>query len=255
MRVSRFFLAIILILASSLDLSSRQTASTVQRDSQAVSILTQSLTTMGAIASPALATLAQGTVTYPDGTQNPVTIRTLGVDYIRNDVGQGTFSFVSAAGSGFLLLNGKRSALKPWVTQYKRAEHIPSLTLMGEIQNPDLQARYLGSEDVNGLPAHHIRLSVLATDGTPSDVQDLISEFHVWIDQASLLVVRTRGFNFSPEVIQNRSPVDTYYSDYRQQDGALVPFHLTRFLENQKDSEIAFSSISLTASVNISDFE
>ncbi len=224
------------------------------QDPQAMAALTQSLQTMAAIASPTRATLAQGTITYPDGSQKPVSMKTLGTNYIRNDVGIGDFSFVSAAGDGFLLLNGKRNALRPYVTQYKRCEHLPALTLMFELQNTLLQAKYVGIESVSGQPAFHIRLSMAAADEAPADVQDLISEFHVWIDQASSLVVKTRSFDFSPEALQNRSPVDTYYSDYRQQDGAQVPFHMIRYVDSQMDSEIVFSSISLNAAVSTADF-
>jgi hypothetical protein len=110
-------------------------------------------------------------------------------------------------------------------------------------------------EQINGLPAHHIRLSMFPTDSTPAQIEDLISEFHVWIDQTSLYVVKTRCFNFSPEAIQNRSPVEVYYSDYRLQDGAQVPFHLIRYVDGRKDSEIVFSTISLNAAVAATDFQ
>ena len=82
---------------------------------------------------------------------------------------------------------------------------------MADYLNPNLQAQYVGLENVNGTPAHHLRLSMLPTDGTPVQIEDLTSEFHVWIDQSSLLVVKTRSFDFSPETPQNRSPVDIYF--------------------------------------------
>jgi hypothetical protein len=226
-----------------------------QRDAHGLTILTQCLLAMGPLYSPTRTTLARGIITYPDGTTKTVSIETIGNDSLRHDIGTNDFAFVSSAGDGFLILGGKKTKLPSWITAYKRAEHLPGLSLMSDYQNPNLQVQYVALESVNGNPAHHLRLSMLASDNTPPEIQDMMSEFQVWIDQASLLVVKTRHFDFSPQAIQNRTPVDIFYSDYRVQDGATVPFHLTRFVANQKQCEIVFSTISLTAAVSVSDFQ
>jgi hypothetical protein len=233
----------------------QQTTISVRRDPQALTLIAQSLSTMGALASPTRMTTAQGVATYPDGTTKAVSMETIGNNCIRHDLGTNEFTFVSNAGSGFLVLNGKRSKLPYWVTAYQRPEHLPALSLISDNQNPSLQVQYVGLENINGSPAHHLRLSMLPTDATPAVFEDLISEFHVWIDQATLLVVKSRHFDFSPEAIQNRTPVDILYSEYRQQDGALVPFHLTRYVAGQKQCDIELSSISLSAAVSASDFQ
>src|SRR5262249_29966448 len=102
----------VLILSSQLPMvahaQSNAPSSGSSRDPQALAILAQSVSTMGAIASPSRMTLAQGIITYPDGQRKPVTMKTLGTGYLRNDVGSGEFSFVSAGGRGFLLTNGTK---------------------------------------------------------------------------------------------------------------------------------------------------
>jgi hypothetical protein len=51
---------------------------------------------------------------------------------------------------------------------------------------------------VNGKLANHISFTMLPSDGTPADLEALLSEFHVWIDATSFLVVQIRTFDFSP---------------------------------------------------------
>jgi hypothetical protein len=238
-----------------LSAAAQQTAPPIaQRDLQAISVISQSLAAMALPASPALEALAQGTLTDSSGQANPITIETAGVNRVRHNVGT-DFSFVSNAGTGFLILQGGRHQLAPWTAKYKRPEHLPSLSLMADYLNPNLQAQYVGLENVNGAPAHHLRLSMLPIDGTPVQIEDLTSEFHVWIDQSSLLVVKTRSFDFSPETPQNRSPVDIYFGNYQQQSGAQLPLHLIRYIAGQKNSDIVFTSISLTATNPDSDFQ
>jgi hypothetical protein len=248
-------LSLAIIFPSQAQQTSSSPAATSVRDPQALSLITQSLSAMGALASPNRMTHAQGTISYPDGTSNSISIQTIGTDHLRQDVGANDFSFVSNSGDGFLLSRGKKSRLQYWIAAYKRPEHLPALSLMAEYQNPNLQIRYVDIEDVAGSPAHHLRLSMLPTDKSDPELEDLMSEFHVWIDQSSLLVVKTRHFDFSPEAIQNRTPVDILFTDYRQQDGAKVPFRLTRFIGNDKHCEIVFSTISLTATVSTASFE
>jgi hypothetical protein len=96
---------------------------------------------------------------------------------------------------------------------------------------------------------------MLPTDSTPPDIEDLTSEVHIWIDQTSSLVLKIRTFDFSPETPQNRTPVDTFYGNYQQVGTSLVPFRLARYIAGQKDSDIVFTSVSLTASNPDSDFQ
>jgi hypothetical protein len=247
-------ISVVFALSVALCAQTKSKPGTAVQDATAITVITQSLSTMGLVASANVRTLSQGTLTDRDGQVNPIAMETAGVDRVRHDVGP-DFRFVSNAGTGFLVLQGTRHSLPAWVTEYKRPEHLPSLSLMADYLNPNLQIQYVGLENVNGLPAHHLRFSMMPIDATQAQIEDLISEFHVYIDQASLLVVRTRSFNFSPETLVNRSAVDMYFGDYRQQDGALVPFHLVRYVAGNKDSDIVFTSVSLKANIPDSDFQ
>ena len=250
--VSLFFLSA--LVSTELIPAMAQQSSVAQRDPQALSAIVQSLAAMGLPASAALQTLAQGTLTESSGQSSPVTLETAGLNRVRQNVGT-DFTFVANTGTGFLILQGGRHQIASWTAKYKRPEHLPSLSLMADYQNPNLQAQYVALENVKGSPAHHLRLSMLPIDSTPVQMEDLMSEVHVWIDQSSLLVVKIRTFDFSPETPQNRTPVDTFFGNYQQVSGAAVPFHLTRYIAGQKDSDIVLTSISLAANNPDSDFQ
>jgi hypothetical protein len=77
MRVARLVLSFVLVILVSSPRLKSQSTTAVQRDTQAITLIAQSLSTMGALASPSRMTLAQGTATYPDGTTMPVSMKTI----------------------------------------------------------------------------------------------------------------------------------------------------------------------------------
>ncbi len=77
----------------------------------------------------------------------------------------------------------------------------------------------------------------------------------MFIDAQSLLLVKTLSFDFSPEVIENRSPVETYYNDYRPESGLLVPHTLTRYVAGQKFCEITITSVQFNVGLSDTDFQ
>src|SRR5579864_1542138 len=230
-------------------------ANTVTRDAQAIAVISQSVAAMGLTAAPALETVAQGNFTDRSGTVFSLTIETAGTDRLRENLGT-NHSFVTNGGSGFTIdQQGVRHKIPYWATKYRRPEHLPTLSALADYLNLNLHLRYVGLETVNGSPAHHIRLSRVPADSTPAAVEDLISEFHVWIDSTSFLVMKTRSFYFAPETIQNRTPVETYFANYQQQGSVMIPFHITSYIYGQQDSDIVITSINLNASIPDSDFE
>ncbi len=230
-----------------------QTSHVARRDNAAVELIRLSLARMGSLAANGRDTVATGTLTsFRTGTTAPLTMKTHGTDYIRNEVGD--FVFIRSGISGKTRSAGKDHRVAYHSIAYKRAEHLPALLLLSEVESPALQCILIGTETVNGVSASHIRLSVVPSDSSDVQAEDLISETHVWIDQQGL-VVKARIFIFSPQVLQNRSPVDLYYSDYRQIDGFLVPFHISREIARHKDSEIVFDSIDVKAKLSEADFQ
>ena len=117
----------------------------------------------------------------------------------------------------------------------------------------------IGDEDVNGRPAHHLKLSAFVADDPANpgaaQMEATISEMHIFVDTENSTVVKMRNFVFSPETPVNHSVAETYYSDYSPVNGILVPHRLIRYVGGQKDSEITFTSVSVVAACSESDFD
>lgn len=226
-----------------------------KRDQEALTLVRQSLARMGSLAGSNRDTVATGFMTsVRTGKTSPLLMKTHGTDDLKNEVGD--FIFIRHGNSGRSHYDGKDHKVAFHSIAYQRAQHLPALLILSEIESPTLQCIMLGTEEINGVTTSHIRLSVVPAAGNDFDaqVEDLMSETHVWIDQQGL-VVKARTFLFSPEAVQNRSPLDLYYSDYRRVDGFLVPFHVVREIERQKDSEMTFTSIDVNAKLSEADFQ
>lgn len=201
--------------------------------------------------------VVEGKVDWADGSTGTITIKAKGRDRLRHEVAlpNGFITYAIGEGKGFSLRDGKRQQLPLWVTAYQRLEFIPFLSRLADYNRSDTKVTYLGTEEVDGRRAHHIRLSALPKEGSPAEIEELISEFHAFVDTQSLLVVKTQGFLFSPEAIENRSPVETYFSDFRVVNGLLIPHRFVRFISGQKDAEITLTSVRFNLGLSDSEFE
>ena len=228
-----------------------------RRDTQALAILAQSYAVMAPQGGGVQDALLAGNIVRADGTTGSMTIKSKGVDRLRHEISLGgrQFVYVLNGGRGYALRGGTRHGLPLWVTAYQRSEHIPPFSRLIDFLRPNMNVVYVGLEDVGGRQAHHIRLSALPTDGTPARIEELISEFHVFVDAQSMLVVKTQSFLFSPAAIENRSPVDTYYSEYRSVAGLLVPYRVTRYVSRQRESDITLTSVQLNVGLSDSEFQ
>lgn len=240
-----------------------------QHDPQAAIILNQSYKAMGMVppvagmvwttssGAPLQDSVATGTITFEDGTSGTIVVKSRGGSQLRNEVTRNgkQFTNVVGAGSGNRQQDGQKVDLPAWVSQYQRPEHIPAFSRMADFVLANTVVAYIGLEDVAGRKAQHLRFSSLPTDGTPPEVEELLSEFHVFVDAQSMLVSKTRGYLFSPEIIENRIPVENYYADYRLASGILVPYHITRYVSGTKYSEITFASVSINVGLADSDFQ
>ena len=252
MRFRSSFLLAFIFLASATAAAQQQ----ARKDPQALAILAQCQAAMGASAG-VRDTIAEGTITFEGGSSGTITIKSKGVAQYRLDVTSNgkQVANVFNAGTGHRQQDGKRADLPVWVTQYQRPEHIPAFSRMADFVLPNTNVAYVGLEDVGSRKAHHIRLWSLPSDGTPPEVEKLLSEFHVFIDAESLLVVKTQSYLFSPEIIENRTPVENYYSDYRTVGGLAVPFRMVRVVSGKKWNEIVMTNVALNVGVADSDFQ
>jgi len=60
-------------------------------------------------------------------------------------------------GSGHAVHDGKIQSLALWVTQYQRADIVPSCSRLAEHVKPNTNVAYVGVENIGGASAYHIR--------------------------------------------------------------------------------------------------
>lgn len=249
---------ILLLLSALWPLDSAAQQPPVNKDAQALSVLQQSLTTMNSAAGVLLDSIAQGTITFNDGTSASISIKSRGTDKLHHDISFPTtqLSYVINGGSGYRVQDGVKEVLPLHVTAYQRVEYIPALSRIVECTNFNTNVVYVGLETLASGQAHHIKLTNVASNPKFATAEALNSEFHAFVDPNTSLVVKTTSFIFSPTAIENRFPVDSYYSDYRNINGVLVPFHMTRFVSGQKYSDLQLSIVQIDTGLNSdSDFQ
>jgi hypothetical protein len=188
----------------------------------------------------------------------PVLLKSKGDARTRWELGSPgeTHSFVFNNGAGKAKHSSSEKPMPLWQTKYNRQEHFPALLCGREAERAGMAIVYVGLEKVGDTPVHHIKISA-ATHGQPKladAIELIISEFHIFLDAKSLLVVKSARFAFSAVAIENRSLLETYYGDYKQVNGVLMPFTITRFLAGQKVDEISFDSVQLNVAIDDSEF-
>lgn len=164
--------------------------------------------------------------------------------------------FVSVSGEkGFRLKDGLRQELPLWVTLYGRPDFVPVFSRLREWNDEGANLEYLGEEEVDGRVAYRIHLWASPVDGRPADLEKWISEYEVFVDAETGLVVKSIGYIFSPEIAENRSPVETYYGDWRVDGTILAPHRVERWVSGQPDSVWVFKRVRVNSGVSASLFQ
>ena len=160
-------------------------------------------------------------------------------------------------GQGFHEKEGKRERLPFHQTAYFRHDYTPALACEADAAHDGMRVEYIGREVVEGQSVHHIRFSMAGQGKNrhADAVEELISEYHVFIDSATNRVAATRTWVFSPEAVENRSIWETIYSDYRDVDGILMPFHIQNRVAGQPYREVVLSSVRINANISEKDFQ
>ena len=186
-----------------------------------------------------------------------VVSKTKGAELARHDISDttGTFTSVIRYGRGFQIKAGQKSGLSVAFTSYYISEHVPALACAVNLTRPVMNVRYVGVEQVGSRTAHHLVYEMRSSNPKLADIVQLLSEYHLYIDTQTFVVLRTSHFVFSPDAVENRSQWDAYYDDYRAVNGVLMPFHITRYAAGQKHSDAVFNNVQVNIGIPDSDFE
>ncbi len=253
MRIS-FLCPAFLVLSASLAMAG---TTDVRRDSEAVEIVKASLAAMtnGTNRLPGDFELTAKTM-LSTGDLADLKVQGKGRHELRNELKRSGQESVAVfnSGAGRRYLNGKAGDLPLWVTAYASADYLPVVSRMADFEDAGVNVAYLGVEKSEYGEVYHVRLWATPADGRPAEIEELMSEFHVFIDTQSLLVAQIRSYIFSPEIVENRSAVDYYFGDYRVVGDLLVPFEIRRFISGQFDSRTAVEMVRLDSGLRDSLF-
>ena len=116
---------------------------------------------------------------------------------------------------------------------------------------------YVGLESLSGTSVQHIRASRLAYDQSGNPVAMIAgwSQIDAYLDAQSLLPVDIR-FNVYPDDDTNvRIPVEITYSDYRVVNGAHIPFHIQKYLQNILNFDLTITGATFNSGITLRNFQ
>jgi hypothetical protein len=203
----------------------------------------------GATIAPAMATLnyyAEGTITPANVRKSPgaVIYKLKGMGRVRSDFNfpDRQESIVVNKGVGYRT-RGSNSMREPlWATDFYLPEFVPQLLCAANLR-ADFSVIYKGADSVNGRPVYHFEVHETGGQNPTASIDYLTSEVHLYLDQASLQVVKVKTWAFSPETPDNRSVFEIYFDDFRNVSGLWLPFHITHFSSGKKLDDIVLNSV------------
>jgi hypothetical protein len=260
MRVARFVLFFLLILASSLRLKSQQPVVTPRSDPQAVSVLQQAMVAMGGRDVPARvqSVLAQGSSVPAPGISDPPGSVSM-EDFFSSqshefkDTFQSaglTQTFVSGHGNPELLSNGHTKKLTPHVANARLATHLPMMVLAQFLANTNCNISLVGQATVNGQAAIQVHIHI-DTD----IVQQTLSVQDWFFDPVTRLPLRVeyRIPDTTNVLFFLKAAAD--FSDFRSVHGILFPFRLVSYVDGKPRDMLTFSTLAVNQPVASADFD
>jgi hypothetical protein len=198
---------------------------------------------------------AEGTIS-PTDPKNPsanFVTKSKGANRVRNEInsGNGEQVYVVNDHRGFSLISGQRNIIPSHTTANFRPEHLPAFACSIDPRTLDLSVTYVGLENLGTASVHHVVFRSTSLD--PLD--QLISEFHVYLDAKTLRVSKTANWAFAPDTVDNRSRWETYYDDYQTVGAMMFPMHLVHFLAGNRFDEWTFTKIRTDLAIADSDFD
>jgi hypothetical protein len=233
---------------------------------QVATILLQSLGSMTGLSSISDVTVT-GTARHIAGSDDEsgsVVIKALATGQSRIDCTfpSGQSSEIRAADS-----NGKQAGA--WIgtegTSHAMASHnvmtpsawfLPALALEGIVSSKNHTVSSVGPEIKDGVSVNHLTIIQPFIDG-PADtaaMMEHLTQTDVFLDATTRLLVAL-DFNIHPD---NNAlldiPVEIRYSDYRAVNGAQIPFHVEKYLNNTLILDLHFDAVTLNSGIPVSNF-
>ncbi len=237
--------------------SATQTPVAPTRDQQAVAVLQKALAAMGRTL-PA-DSVATGTVTLVEGSstsEGKIRIVTRGIDQsleditLTNDHRVVVYSRLAAAETRA----GKTKVASLELSLSSQTPDFPLPFIAWALTSPDASAAYIGLEQVNGEPMHHIRIWNAFASNPAFQSRAEFSIRDIWIDSTRFL---PRKISYVRRVAAGavpRIPVEVFFADYQEASGILYPFQIQKNFNGTPWATITITSVKLNTGLSDSDF-
>ena len=253
MRLPRTFVLAFIFLSFAFPLFAQQTATTVQRDPQALAALQRSVAAMGR--SVPLDSTANGTATTEAGslTENgTVTILTRGMSQTSEQIQAPHGSTIVYSNlQASQVTDSVMTPLSSELASSSRSLAFPLPLLAAILNNPDSSYVYVGLESLNGLQVHHLQYWNSFSSKPKFQFLTPFTLTDIWIDAGSNVPQRISQMRKAGRGSEPRFQIDVYFSNYQIVNGVLYPFLIQKSLNGSP--WITFTITNVTFNTGLTD--
>jgi hypothetical protein len=242
----------------------QQPAKTVQRDAQAIGLLSQSLNAAGGASQIAAVKdfTATGKITHfwaGEGVNGPSTLRGRGVDQIRidSDLPGGSRSWVVHKGATSLRKNGKDVGAPYQTGVDSGAVNNPYFIVLAALNDPQVSISSIEHANLNEHEVLLVRTQRRLTggNGQPDEFLSRRTAKEVLIDPSTYLPIALRSKVYPPKGFGGEFVQEVQFADFRNVNGVLVPFSMTETISGQRTWTFQADSIVLNSGLGESDLD
>ena len=237
--------------------------SPVQRDPQAIAILTQCLNAAGGIqaVSAIQDVTATGTITFDAMDQSPqgsAKIKLLGLHRFRLDASlpDGMHSYIVGKDEAFHKNpDGSTSPMPPQNRVKPASATFPLFQVLAAVQDGSFNVTYSGLVTHNGQQAHDILVQQTFGSNDLLGARSKITRAHIYIDPTALTVQAIDDQAYRRDGEPGETPHEMQFSNYQEVNGILAPFSVIELLGGQKLSTIQMKQLSFNSGLAETDFQ
>ncbi len=221
-------------------------------------LLVESFTAMGG--SVPEATNAKGTFQLTEGSDwdtGEIKIKTRGLDESREQIHttRGVRTRIFSKGRAASTVDNDKTPLSLEMAASSQSPSFPLPIIGSALSNPDYAFEYVAQEQLDGITSHHIRFwNTYTIDSHLEHLADF-SEKHIWIDAATGLPLKMAYDERAGRGAVPAIQVEARYSDLREVDGVIYPFHIERYYNGSLWLDIRIDTVNIGDTVADSDFD
>jgi hypothetical protein len=235
----------------------------VQRDQQALAILSQALTAAGGqTAVTAIRDFtATGKITYfwGEGVQGSATVKGRGLHQFRVDatLADGVHSWIVNGSTTFQKhADGSTSPLPSQNTVKPATVTFPLAQLLNVVQDVSFSITYGGLVTRKGQQLHDILVQKIPPPRSdPAGALSKISKAHIFIDPNAFTIQAVEDAAYRKDGGPGEYSHEIKFSNYQAASGVLVPFLITESVADQQIMTVQLSQITFNTGLTDTDFE